>query len=139
MDEVEFLRKENANLREEITKLKNEKGNLKRGMEAKAKEGQVISRSPFGYQIVEKRLKKADNFRVVENIFMDFESSEISLNRLSKKYGFSVNGIKKILTNFTYLGKIKFDGKIYEGSHEPIISSTLFNHVQDKLERKGLR
>lgn len=111
----------------------------KEGMVKKAKKGGAVSRAPFGYKIVEKKLVKAENFRVVENIFLDFQNSEVSLNKLSKKYGFSLNGIKKILRNFAYIGKIKFDGEIYEGTHDPIISSTLFNHVQDKLERLGIR
>jgi len=111
----------------------------KKGMLKKAKEGKVVSRAPFGYKIVKNDLIKAENFKVVENIFLEFQDNKISLNKLSKKYGFSVNGIKKILRNFTYLGKIKFAGVVHEGNHEPIISSTLFNHVQDKLERLGIK
>ena len=38
-----------------------------------------------------------------------------------------------------YIGKIKFNNQIFEGGHQPIISSTLFNHVQDKLERLGIK
>jgi len=60
----------------------------------------------------------------------------MSLNKLAKKYNFSVNGIKKILKNFTYIGKVKFSGQIIDGEHEPIISPTLFNKVQNKLEEK---
>ncbi|PJC45198.1 hypothetical protein CO037_02780 [Candidatus Pacearchaeota archaeon CG_4_9_14_0_2_um_filter_30_8] len=111
----------------------------KKGMIKKAKEGKVVSRAPFGYKIVENKLVKAENWGVVENIFLEFQDNKISLNKLSKKYGFSVNGMKKILRNFTYLGKIKFDGEVHEGNHEPILSSTLFNHVQDKLERLGIK
>ena len=49
-----------------------------------------------------------------------------------------VNGLKKILTNFTYIGKIKFNNQIFNGNHQPILSSTLFNHVQNKFERLGI-
>lgn len=111
----------------------------KKGMVERAKKGKIVSRAPFGYKIVDNNLVKAENFKVVENIFLDFQNNKTSLNKLAKKYGFSVNGLKKILRNFTYLGKIKFDGEIHEGVHEPIISSTLFNHVQDKLERLGIK
>lgn len=58
---------------------------------------------------------------------------------LAKKHGLSVNGLKKVLKNFTYLGKIKFNNQVNEGTHKPIISSTLFNHVQNKLERLGIK
>jgi len=128
-EEIETFRKQN----------KTGNSRQKKGMIKKAKEGKVVSRAPFGYNVVENKLVKAPNWGVVENIFLDFQNNKISLNKLSKKYGFSVNGIKKILRNFTYLGKIKFNGEVHEGNHEPLLSSTLFNHVQDKLERLGIK
>ncbi|MCR4327314.1 MAG: recombinase family protein [Nanoarchaeota archaeon] len=139
MNELETLKKENKELKEEIEKLKLYKNRQKKGMVEKAKEGNPVSRAPFGYKFFEGKLTKAQNFQVVENIFLDFQNNKISLNKLSKKYGFSLNGVKKILRNFTYLGKIKFDGDVHSGTHEPLISSTLFNHVQDKLERLGIK
>jgi len=139
MNETESLKKENERLKNEIEKLKKEKNKLKIGMEKRAKEGNVVSRAPFGLKIADGKLVKAGNFQAVENIFADFQNNEVSLNHLAKKYGFSVNGLKKILRNFTYLGKVKFDGEIHSGNHEPLISSTLFNHVQDKLERRGIK
>lgn len=141
--EEEFMNyikeKVDGNTLETFRKYKSVFGKQKFGMIEKAKKGKVMSRAPFGYQIIENKLVKAPNAQVVENIFLDFQNNKTSLNKLAKKYGFSVNGIKKILRNFTYLGKIKFDGEIHEGSHEPLISSTVFNHVQDKLERLGIK
>lgn len=112
----------------------------KSGMISKAEKGFVMSRAPFGYKIEKNDLiKNPDNFKIVEDIFLDFRDSNSSLNTISKKYGFSVNGLKKILRNFTYLGKVKFNGEVHNAPHEPIISSTLFNQVQDKLERLGIK
>ncbi|MDA3837079.1 MAG: hypothetical protein PF542_05650 [Nanoarchaeota archaeon] len=107
----------------------------KRGMVEKAKEGKVMSRAPFGYEIRKGKLFPAQNSEMVETIYEDFLATETSLNQLSKKYGISLNGLKKILMNFTYIGKIKFDGEVHEGKHNHLVSSTLFNHVQDKLEK----
>lgn len=107
----------------------------KKGMQKKAQNGFVMSRAPFGYKLVNSKLVPDENKKIVEDIYEEFLNSNLSLNRISKKYGFSVNGLKKILTNFTYLGKVKFDGNVNEGTHEAIISSTLFNQVQDKLEK----
>ncbi|MCK5149924.1 recombinase family protein [Candidatus Pacearchaeota archaeon] len=113
-----------------------ELGNLqKKAMEKKASKGFFMSRPAFGYMVENKQLVPAQNFREVEEIFEEFLNKDFSLRNLAQKRGFSVNGIKKILTNFTYLGKIKFNGQIYSGSHTPIVSSTLFNHVQDKIEK----
>lgn len=107
----------------------------KNGMIEKAKVGNLMSRSPFGYKISNKNLIPAENFREVEEIFEEFLNTNISLRQLSKKHNLSVNGLKKVLKNFTYIGKIKFDGQIHEGKHKPIVSSTLFNHVQNKLDK----
>ncbi|MBU1136594.1 MAG: recombinase family protein [Nanoarchaeota archaeon] len=110
------------------------------GMEKKVKQGNVISRAPFGYKIENKKLVLDLGKKLkVQKIFMDFLEKDISLNKLSKEHGFSVNGIKKILRNFTNIGKVKFNGQILQGNHEPIISSELFNKVQNKLEGLGIK
>ena len=94
-----------------------------------------MSRPPFGYKIKNNQLiQDPEKSKIVEDIFLEFQNNEISLNKLSKKYSLSLNGLKKVLTNFTYLGKIKFNGEIHDSNHKPIISATLFNQVQDKLE-----
>ncbi len=139
MDEFGELKKENAELKKEIERLKSLKANQKSSMIKKASQGNLMSRAPFGYNIIGGKLIPVENFREVEEIFEEFLNTDISLRRLAEKRNLSVNGLKKILTNFTYLGKIKFNNQIHEGTHQPIISSTLFNHVQNKLERLGIK
>jgi hypothetical protein len=111
----------------------------KKGMIKKAKEGKVMNRCPFGYVINDGNLFPAENSIIIEEIFLEYNETELSLNRFARKWGFSINGMKKILTNFTYLGKIKFNKEIHSGNHIPLISSTIFNHVQDKLERLKIK
>lgn len=139
MDEFEVLKKENEELKKEIERLKSVKVNQKEGMINKASKGKLMSRAPFGYNIQEGKLIPAQNSREVEEIFEEFLNTNISLNQLSKKHNFSVNGLKKILKNFTYIGRIKFNNEVHQGSHQPLISSTLFNHVQNKMERLGIK
>jgi len=110
--------------------------NQKLGMIKKSSKGWHMSRVPFGYQRDSKGcLVPAQNFREVEEIFEEFLKPESNLNQLAKKHNFSVNGLKKILKNFAYVGKVKFDGQIHSATHKPIVSSTLFNKVQDKLDK----
>lgn len=111
----------------------------KKGMNNKASKGKAVTRAPFGYKLENKELVLAKDSYLVLEIFQDFLNKKISLTQLAKKYSFSVNGLKKILRNQTYLGKIKFDGQIHQGTHQPLISSTLFNHVQNKLEKLGIK
>lgn len=107
----------------------------KKGMVLKFNKGNIVTRAAFGYKLENKKIIPSENSYIVQEIFQDFLNQKISLTKLAKKYGFSVNGLKKILSNQTYLGKIKFDGQTHQGHHQPLLSSTLFNHVQNKLER----
>jgi len=137
--QVEELKKENQDLKKQIENLKLLRQNQKQGMIKKASQGNLMSRAAFGYKIVDGKLEPADYHKEVEEIFENFLTENISLTKLAQKHNFSVNGLKKILTNFTYIGKIKFNNQIHEGNHQPIISSTLFNHVQNKLEGLGIK
>ncbi len=109
----------------------------KHGMIKKFNKGQLVTRAPLGYKIENKQLIPSENSYIIQEIYQDFLNTEKSLTKLSKKYNLSVNGLKKVLTNYTYLGKIKFDGQVRDGKHQPLLSSTLFNRVQDKLKEKG--
>jgi len=120
---------------ETFRKYRSDNNNLKKGMMASAKKGKIVSRPPFGYKMQDGNLMPAENFDEVREIFEEFSRGE-SLNQISRNHKISVNGIKKILKNFTYIGKVKFDNQIIQGSHQPIISAELFNRVQQKFENK---
>lgn len=141
MDELDELTKENEKLRQEIERLKTIKENQKQGMIKKAIKGNLMSRAPFGYKIQDGVLLPTENFKEVEEIFGEFLNADrkTSLRKISGKHKLSVNGLKKILRNFTYIGKVKFNNQIFEGKHQPLVSSTLFNHVQNKLEKLGVK
>ncbi len=137
--QLEELKKENEALKKQVEHLKIIRENKKQGMIEKASQGMLMSRAPFGYKIINGKLVPAEYFKEVEEIFEEFLNNKISLRQLAEKHHLSVNGLKKILRNFTYIGKIKFNNEVHQGSHQPIISSTLFNHVQNKLERLGVK
>ncbi len=141
MEELERLRKENEILKGEIERVKEIKNNQKQGMIKEAIKGNLMSRAPFGYKIQDGKLIPAENFKEIEEIFEEFLNADrkTSLRKISEKHKLSVNGLKKILKNFTYIGKIKFNNQIFEGKHQTLVSSTLFNHVQNKLEKLGIK
>jgi len=109
----------------------------KAGMERKAKQGKLMSRVAIGYSLVDGKIEENKDASRVHSIFKEYLENEISLNKLSKKYGLSVNGLKKVLKNRTYLGEIKFNGQIYKSTHKPIISPEIFYAVQRKISRKN--
>lgn len=108
-------------------------------MHAKFSSGNLVTRAPLGYEIKDKKLIPSENSYKIQEIFQNFLNNNISLTQLAKKYNLSVNGLKKILRNQTYLGKIKFANKIIDGKHTPLISQELFQKVQDKLLRLHIK
>jgi len=105
-------------------------------MSVKAKEGGIVTRAPLGYKIMNKQLIPTENSYIVQEIFQAFLNTETSLTKLAGKYNLSVNGLKKVLANETYLGKVKFAGQTAKGKHPILISQELFNKVQEKLKNK---
>jgi len=110
--------------------------NLKKGMDIKAKQGQLVTRAPLGYTVTEGKLVPNEDASRIHSLFKIFLEKDYSLNQLSKNYGLSINGLKKVLTNRTYLGEIKFAGKLNKGTHEPILNPEIFYAVQRKLKEK---
>ena len=107
------------------------------GMERKAKEGGFITKAPKGYKLIDKKLViDNEQSEEVKKIFEDFLNSEISLTQLGKKYGLTTSGIKKLLQNTTYLGKVKFANNETEGQHDSLLDKELFDKVQEKMKLK---
>jgi hypothetical protein len=106
----------------------------KRGMQKMAQTGKPQTRPPLGYSIVDGNLTLNEDLIKVRLLFKTFLKENYSLNFLAKKFSLSINGLKKILTNRTYLGEIKFDSKIYKGNHPTLISPEIFYTVQRKLK-----
>lgn len=108
----------------------------KKGMDREAEKGNLVTRAPLGYSVQTGCLVSNEDAVKVRSLFSTYLEKEYSLNSLSKHYGLSVNGLKKVLTNRTYLGEIKFAGKLNKGHHESIINPETFYAVQRKLKEK---
>lgn len=106
----------------------------KKGMQKMAFLGKLQTRPPLGYDATNGNLTPNENSIRVHSLFKTFLARNYSLNSLSKNFSLSVNGLKKVLTNRTYLGEIKFDGKIHKGNHQPIINPEIFYAAQRKLK-----
>lgn len=106
----------------------------KEGMSKIASAGSLVTRAPLGYSVINRHLIANEDSAKVHSLFHTFLVRNYSLSSLAKNFSLSVNGIKKILSNRTYLGEIKFNGKIHKGNHKPIISAEIFYAVQRKLK-----
>jgi hypothetical protein len=109
----------------------------KNGMCEQAKQGRVMTRVALGYSLVNGELVPNEFASKVHSMFKVFLEKNYSLNSMAKHYGISVNGLKKILKNRTYLGEIKFDGQLHKGKHSALISPEIFYAVQRKLAEIG--
>lgn len=106
----------------------------KQGMVLHSRDGQHITRPPMGYRLVNKQLIiEKEKVEEVRAIYDEFLNSNISLTQLAKNHSFTTSGIKKLLQNTTYLGKVKFAEIESQGNHESIISQELFDKVREKL------
>ena len=58
---------------------------------------------------------------------------------LKRKSGreLAVSNYQKLLKNPIYTGLMRYNGEIFEGKHEPIITKKLFDSVQEVMSRKS--
>jgi len=106
----------------------------KQGMQKMAKIGRIQTRPPLGYDVLNGNLIPNEDAVKIHSLFRTFLARNYSLNSLAKNFSLSVNGLKKVLTNRTYLGEIRFDGKIFRGDHQAIINAEIFYATQRKLK-----
>jgi site-specific DNA recombinase len=50
---------------------------------------------------------------------------------------FTKNSLYRLLTNIIYIGKVDYQGTVYEGEHPPIIDAEMWQRVQATLRRNG--
>ena len=106
-------------------------------------------RPPFGYERKKKKLViNKKEVEIVKTIFdtyletgsvnqlFDFLKEKGLKNRQGKT--FTKSFLARILRNITYTGKVNYDGQIYQGIHQPIISQELFELAQ-KTHKKRIR
>jgi hypothetical protein len=106
----------------------------KAGMQKMADIGRLQTRPPLGYDVRNGNLIPNEDAVRVHSLFKTFLARNYSLNSMAKNFSLSINGLKKVLTNRTYLGEIKFDGNIHKGEHQAIINPEIFYAVQRKLK-----
>lgn len=122
------------------------------GKEGRAKNGKSMSWTtiPFGYDysketgilsvnptqalIVNRIFTEYLNGKPVVKIIRDLNAE----GHVGRKRPWGETITKYLLKNETYLGKVKYKDKVYEGQHEPIITQELFDLVQLEVERRQI-
>lgn len=126
-----------GNLREEV----------KKGMDEKVAQGGLPGRAPVGYRndrLTRSVVVDPVPARHVAWAFSRYATGTFSLSKLAghlHERGFrsvyggkvGVSGLHKILRNPFYRGDVRYRGRIYPGTHEPLVTPELFQAVQDRL------
>ncbi len=125
--------------------------NTKRGLRQKVRRGEYPSRAPFGY-LNDSRTKTIHihkkNSVILKQIFETYKQGESRLEDIANYLAecgiksrngkrLHVSRITFLLRNPFYYGFFKYNGELYQGRHQPLITKQLFDQVQEQLDRKG--
>ncbi len=118
--------------------------NTKRGILEKVRRGEYPSHAPVGY-LNDTRIKrvvvdsrKAKIVRAAFELYAEGNSRLEDIAAFLGKHGiltrnrkpYSKDKVSAILSNPFYTGLFRYKGEIYEGKHEPTVSTKLFDRVQ---------
>jgi site-specific DNA recombinase len=126
---------------------------------AARRKGKWVGGMPLlGYNVVESKLvvdpDEAEQVRQIFGLYLEHEGllpvvEELnSRGWLTKRWTtgkgtvrggrvFDKNSLWYLLTNITYVGKLRYKEEVHAGEHEAIIDGELWQHVQSKLQRNG--
>jgi DNA invertase Pin-like site-specific DNA recombinase len=124
--------------------------NIKRGHRNKVKDGIWPQMAPIGY-VNEKGkgiVPHPEYSVLIRKIFEQYATGNFTLRDMREKFnalglrgksknGLSVSNYQTILKNPIYTGLIRYNGELFDGKHERIISKKLFDDVQEVMTRKS--
>ena len=126
--------------------------NVKKGQREKIRQGWLPTKPPLGYKTIGEKGHKIhvideEKAPLVKKMFELYATGNYSLKRLTEtmykeglrnNYGHKVpkSRIHEFLTDPFYIGKIRWNGEIYEGKHQPLIEKETFEKVQRLLKSK---
>ncbi|OFV66504.1 MAG: integrase [Candidatus Syntrophoarchaeum butanivorans] len=109
------------------------------GMDKRAKDGYVQYKPPFGYRIEDKKLVVVEEeAEVVRDIYRAYLRGNSTL-RISRRFNLPRSLVYRILTNETYLGRVKWGEEVFDGEHEGIIDEETFKRVSEMLKKRRRR
>jgi DNA invertase Pin-like site-specific DNA recombinase len=112
---------------------------------------------PLGYDVKNKKLVVNEDDATIVNFIYDMflqngsvtavikalqhkrYRTKIRITKSGKMIGggaFDANGVRRILTNPIYTGKVHNKGKLYEGQHEAIIAEVKWQQAQDTFQEE---
>lgn len=94
--------------------------------------GEVLNRAPLGYAYQNRKLVIVpEEAAKIKEIF-EMASLGISYKEICEKFSIPVSTYYEIIKNPTYIGKVQYREKLYEGTHKSIIPLELFESINKK-------
>ncbi len=119
--------------------------NIKRSQEEKVRNGEWLSKAPFGYKNIRRDgkswIEPDDNAPIVIEMFNKYASGAFSLRELrswlSETYGIEkqVSQVDHILDNPFYAGQMRLRGVLHQHCYQPLITMELFEESQAVKKR----
>jgi site-specific DNA recombinase len=128
----------------------------RKGMMEKAKQGIWPSKAPIGYNNIVGPLGKKiiapdpDTAALVSRVFEWFETGDYSLKAVTMKareaglryrrsqLPVGVSSVHFMLRNRIYAGAFEWAGRLYQGTHEPLVSRETWENVQEVLDGRSV-
>jgi site-specific DNA recombinase len=126
---------------------------VKKGQKEKIRQGWLPTKPPIGYKTVGEKGHKIHVIEetsalFVKRLFDLYATGNYSLKKLQEEISkegmlsrrgnlMPISRLASILAYPFYIGKIRWNGEIYEGNHDPLIDKTLFEKVQTILKGKA--
>src|SRR3989344_1555687 len=133
--------------------------NVARGLRAEARRGGYPSTAPLGYlndprtRTIALDKKKAPAIRKAFDMYAEGKSRYEDIARFLFENGIATGAtrgwtkgggrllkrdqIEYLLSNHFYVGRFRYAGELYDGTHTPIVSKELFDQVQKVLRERS--
>ena len=125
--------------------------NIKRGIRQKLRNGIWPAWAPLGYKNDKERryiVVDKEKAKCIRKAFELYATGKYPLSEIRKIINaaglvgkkdkvLSVSNYQYMLKNPIYYGVIRYNGEIYDGKHEPIITKKLFDRVQEVMRQKS--
>lgn len=109
------------------------KERVKMAFGKKVSSGEIMNRAPLGYTYKDRKLVvDPEKAKVIKDIF-NMWASGVHYKEISRQFDIPVSTLYEIIKNPTYVGKIRYLGKLYEAAHPSIIGEELFNQINQKF------
>ncbi len=103
--------------------------NIKAGMQKRSSEGKWSTSPPTGGKVIDGRLVWGEESDAVKRAFQ-LAAEDVSLHEIARRTGINPSTLRGVIRNPVYIGKVRTNGGIFDGEHEPLISQELFERVQ---------